>query len=142
MPLTTIATTAAPEPVGAYSQGRRIGPFLQVSGQLATDPSTGTLLAADVAGQTRRVLEQAQAVLAAESAGWQDVLMVRVFLASDDDDDFEAMDSAYRGFLAAPFPPRTTVTAGLAPGALIEIDVLAVRPPGGRADAVGREEHP
>ncbi|WP_432038490.1 RidA family protein [Streptomyces cucumeris] len=126
MPLTTIATNTAPEPVGAYSQGRRIGPFLQVSGQMAIDPSTGTLLAADVADQTRRVLEQVRAILASECAGWNDVLMVRVFLASDG--DFEAMDRAYRSVLAAPFPPRTTVTAGLAPGALIEIDVLAVRP--------------
>ena len=29
-----ISTSDAPAPAGAYSQGRRIGPFLQVSGQL------------------------------------------------------------------------------------------------------------
>ncbi|MEU9454896.1 Rid family hydrolase [Streptomyces sp. NPDC048277] len=125
MSYTTITTAAAPTPGGAYSQGRRIGPFLQVCGQLPTDPSTGTMLAADVADQTRRVLEQVHAVLAADGADWQDVLMVRVFLAEDD--DFEAMDDAYRSVLPTPYPPRATVTAGLAPGALVEIDVLAVR---------------
>ncbi|MEU2779797.1 Rid family hydrolase [Streptomyces sp. NPDC007162] len=126
MPFTTVTTPAAPAPVGAYSQGRRIGPFLQVCGQLATDPINGTLVKSDVADQTRRVLEQIEAILAADLAGWEDVLMVRIYLASDD--DFDAMDAAYRSVLAAPFPPRTTVSAGLAPGALIEVDVLAVRP--------------
>lgn len=52
--------------------------------------------------------------------------MVRVHLTHDD--DFEAMDAAYRDVLAEPFPARTPVTVGLAPGALIEVDALAVRP--------------
>ncbi|MFD8152770.1 RidA family protein [Streptomyces sp. NPDC001046] len=125
MSFTTITTRSAPSPAGAYSQGRRIGPFLQICGQIATDPATGAPLEADAAGQTRRVLEQLEAILGADGAGWDDVLMVRVYLASDD--DFDAMDAAYRSVLAEPFPPRTTVTAGLAPGALIEVDVLAVR---------------
>jgi 2-iminobutanoate/2-iminopropanoate deaminase len=124
MPFTTVTTTEAPVPAGAYSQGRRIGPFLQVCGQLATDPDTGDLLKGDVAEQTRRALQQVTAVLAAGGATWKDVLMVRVHLATDD--DFEAMDAAYRDALAESFPPRTTVTAGLAPGALVEIDALAV----------------
>ncbi|MFI9569112.1 RidA family protein [Streptomyces rishiriensis] len=52
--------------------------------------------------------------------------MVRVHLAGND--DFEAMDAAYREVLAEPFPLRTTVTAGLAPGALVEVDAPALRP--------------
>ncbi|MEU2508515.1 Rid family hydrolase [Streptomyces sp. NPDC007863] len=126
MSFTTISTPAAPAPVGAYSQGRRIGPFLQVCGQVATDPATGDVLDAGVAGQTRRALEQVGTILAADGAGWQDVLMVRVHLARDE--DFEAMDAAYREVLSEPFPPRTTVTVVLAPGALVEVDALAVRP--------------
>jgi reactive intermediate/imine deaminase len=125
MPFTTVTTQDAPAPAGAYSQGRSNGPFLQVSGQLATDRATGALLEGDITAQTHRALEQVAAVLAAGGATWQDVLMVRVHLATDD--DFEAMDAAYRQALAEPFPPRTTVTAGLAPGALVEIDALAVR---------------
>ncbi|MER6958018.1 Rid family hydrolase [Streptomyces sp. NPDC000618] len=126
MSFTTVSTPAAPDPVGAYSQGRRTVPFLQVCGQVATDPATGAVLRADVAEQTRRALKQVEAVLVADGAGWQNVLMVRVHLAHDD--DFEAMDAAYRDVLAEPFPARTTVTVGLAPGALVEVDALAVRP--------------
>jgi len=125
MTFVTVDTPHTPRPVGAYSQGRRIGPFLQVCGQLAVRSVTGAPRADDdVAAQTRRVLEQVTAVLSEGGATWGDVLMVRVHLATDD--DFEAMDTAYRDVLRAPFPPRTTVTAGLAPGARVEIDVLAV----------------
>ncbi|MFJ5631797.1 RidA family protein [Streptomyces goshikiensis] len=126
MSFTTISTPLAPAPIGAYSQGRRIGPFMQVCGQVAIDHTTGDILQADVAGQTRQALEQVAAILAAGGAGWQDALMVRVHLASDD--DFEAMDAAYREVLSEPFPPRTTVTVVLAPGALVEVDALAVCP--------------
>lgn len=124
MTFTTLSTAHAPAPVGSYSQGRRIGPFLQVCGQLAGDPVTGAIRDATVGPQTRRVLEQVGGVLAAGGADWDDVLMVRVHLA--DDADFDEMDAAYREVLGEPFPPRTTVTAGLAPGARVEIDVLAV----------------
>ncbi|MEU4828834.1 RidA family protein [Actinomadura luteofluorescens] len=124
MTFTTVSTAGAAPPFGAYSQGRRIGPFLQVCGQLAVDPATGTLLKAGVGPQTRRALEQATAVLEAGGANWEAALMVRVYLA--DVNDFEEMDVAYRQFLNEPFPPRTTVTAGLFPGAYVEIDVLAV----------------
>lgn len=124
MTFTTLSTPEAAPPFGAYSQGRRIGPLLQVCGQLAVDPATGTLLKGGVGPQTRRALEQVTAVLNTGNAGWDDVLMVRVHLA--DGDDFEAMDTAYRQFLSEPFPPRTTVTAGLMPGAYVEIDALAV----------------
>lgn len=93
-------------------------------GQLAAHATEEATRNDDVGTQTRRALKQVAAVLSAGGATWDDVLMVRVHLA--DDDDFEAMDAAYSETLTAPFPPRTTVTAGLPPGALVEIDALAV----------------
>lgn len=72
MSFITVSTPAAPEPVGAYSQGRRIGPFLQVCGQIATDAATGAVLRAGIAEQTRRALKQVEAVLAADGADWQE----------------------------------------------------------------------
>jgi enamine deaminase RidA (YjgF/YER057c/UK114 family) len=108
----------APAPAGAYSQARRIGPFVQVSGQVAKN------LDGDLEAQTVQALEQIQAVLAEQGLGWQDVLMVRVVLA--DDAYWAGMDAAYRRVVAQPYPPRTTISAGLGPRMLVEIDALAV----------------
>lgn len=123
--MSVVLTPRAPMPVGAYSQGKQVGPFLQVSGQLAVDPVSGQI-AGDIAAQTRRALEYVSNVLAAAGASWTDVLVARVYLA--DDDDFAAFDAAYREVVPEPFPARVTTGAQLAPGALVEIDALAVAP--------------
>jgi enamine deaminase RidA (YjgF/YER057c/UK114 family) len=117
---TILHSDAAPQPAGAYSQGRRIGPFVQVSGQVARD------LTADIEGQTVQVLDQISALLAAAGLGWPDVLMVRVFLAADE--YWDGMDAAYRRAVPQPYPARTTVSVGLGAGMLVEIDALAVVP--------------
>ncbi len=118
MTFTTLHSPDVPQPTGAYSQGRRIGPFVQTSGQVAKD------LDLDIEGQTVQALEQIQALLTHEGLGWPDVLMIRVFLA--DDALWHGMDVAYRRVVAQPYPPRTTVGATLGPDMLVEIDALAV----------------
>jgi enamine deaminase RidA (YjgF/YER057c/UK114 family) len=118
MSLTTLHSAAAPAPAGAYSQVRRIGPFVQISGHVAQHVTP------DVEAQTVQVLEQIRAVRAEEGLGWQDVLMMRVFLA--DDDYWAGMDAAYRRVVPQPYPPRTTASVGLGPKLLVEIDALAV----------------
>jgi 2-iminobutanoate/2-iminopropanoate deaminase len=118
----TLSTSKAPAPVGAYSQGRRIGRLIQTCGQLPKDIGVGE----DIEGQTTQVLEQLATLLSLEGVGWEDVLMLRVFLA--DDKYWDGMDAAFRAVLREPFPPRTSVSAGLAPGILVEIDALALIP--------------
>jgi enamine deaminase RidA (YjgF/YER057c/UK114 family) len=50
--------------------------------------------------------------------------MVRVYLA--DLEYFAPMNDVYQEFVQEPYPGRTTVFVGLAPGILVEIDALAV----------------
>ena len=119
MKLSTLNTDAAPSPAGAYSQGRRIGPFIQISGQVPAS----THGPEDIEGQTTQALRHVHALLDTEGLGWGDVLMLRVFLA--DDRYWEGMDAAFQDVLEEPYPPRTAVSAGLAPGVLVEIDALA-----------------
>jgi 2-iminobutanoate/2-iminopropanoate deaminase len=109
-----------PAPAGAYSPLRRIGPFVQVSGQVAKDHGPGH----DIEAQTVQALEQVHALLASEGLGWQDVLMMRVYLAGDE--YWDRMDAAYRRVVAQPYPPRTTVSVELGATMLVEIDALAV----------------
>lgn len=126
-----VCTTEAPAPAHTFSQGVRRGPFLQVSGQGPVDPQTNEYLhSGDVKAQTVRTLRNVEAILAAGGAGFDDVMMLRVYLTTRD--DFAAMNEAYGEFLttrvaSGVLPARTTVFTGL-PRAemLVEIDAFAV----------------
>ena len=124
MPKIAISTPDAPAPVASYSQAVRKGPILQVAGQGPVDPVTGEFVGPGVAEQTRAVLRNIQSILSAAGAGFDDVMMMRVYLTRAE--DFAAMNEVYATFVTAPFPARTTVFVGLAPGMLVEIDALAV----------------
>lgn len=124
MPKIAISTPDAPAPVASYSQAVRKGPILQVAGQGPGDPATGEFVPGGVAEQTRQTLRNVQAILAAAGATFDDVMMMRVYLT--DAADFAAMNEVYTEFVASPYPARTTVFVGLAPGMLVEIDALAV----------------
>lgn len=126
-----IHTTAAPAPAHAFPQGVRKGPLLQVSGQGPVDSDTGEYLhRGNVKGQTLRTLENVHAILTAGGASFDDVIMLRVYLAHRE--DFHAMNEAYAEFVAArtgkeiPLPCRTTVICALPrEEMLVEIDALA-----------------
>ncbi len=126
-----VSTDRAPAPARTFSQGVRAGGFLQVSGQGPVEPSTGEyVFVGDIRAQTERTLANVEAVLAAGGAGFADVIMLRVYLASRE--DFAAMNDAYGMFLGTRLdggvlPARTTVIVGLPrEEMLIEVDALAV----------------
>ena len=126
-----IKTAGAPAPAWVFHQAVRHGPLVQVSGQGPQDPATGDyLFPGDIKAQTKRTLENVGAILDAAGASFDNVLMLRVYLASRD--DFAAMSDAYGEFLkdrikSGVFPSRTTVICGLPrEEMLVEIDALAV----------------
>jgi 2-iminobutanoate/2-iminopropanoate deaminase len=95
------------------------------SGQIALDPVTGNMIEGGVEEQTRQVLGNLGAVLAAAGAGFADVVKTTIFLSSMD--DFAKVNAIYgERFQFAP-PARATVQAAKLPrGALVEIDAIAV----------------
>ena len=119
-----IHTAKAPAPAAAYSQGVRKGGILQVAGQVPVEPSTGLIVGETVGEQTQQALQNVQAVLEEAGAGFDDVVMLRVYLTRRE--DFAEMNAVYEKFVSEPYPARTTVFVGLAEGLLVEIDALAV----------------
>jgi 2-iminobutanoate/2-iminopropanoate deaminase len=119
-----VSTQAAPAAIGPYSQAIRAGDFLFVSGQIPLDPATGALVDGDVRAQTRRVLENVSAIVAAAGASLGRVVKTTVYLV--DMSDFPAMNEVYAGFFQAPAPARATVQVGRLPKDVrIEIDAVA-----------------
>jgi 2-iminobutanoate/2-iminopropanoate deaminase len=119
-----ISTAKAPPPAAAYSQGVRKGGILQVAGQVPVDPATGLIVGETVGEQTRQALDNVRAVLEEAGTGFEDVVMLRVYLTRRE--DFAAMNAVYEQYVREPYPARTTVFVGLAEGLLVEIDALAV----------------
>jgi 2-iminobutanoate/2-iminopropanoate deaminase len=119
-----IRTDTAPDPVGAYSQGRVAGPFVFTAGMGPLDPATGRIIGTDVATQTGVVLDHLEAILREAGSTLADVVKVTVHL-QDLARDFPEFDRVYRERMSQPFPVRTTVGSTLA-GILVEIDVVAL----------------
>jgi 2-iminobutanoate/2-iminopropanoate deaminase len=122
-----VHTTAAPDAIGPYSQAVAAGPYLFTSGQIGLDPLTGQLVDGGVEEQTRQVMANLAAVLAAAGLAFADVVKTTIFLA--DMNDFAAVNAVYgESFDDAPPPARSTVAAaGLPRGARVEIDAIALR---------------
>jgi reactive intermediate/imine deaminase len=125
--LEAIETTQAPAPVGPYNQAVRAGNLLFCSGQIALDPTSGSLVGAgDVVLETRQVLANLLAVLDAAGARPSQVVRTTVFLA--DLADFATVNGLYAEvFGAGVSPARACVqVAALPKGARVEIDAIAV----------------
>jgi 2-iminobutanoate/2-iminopropanoate deaminase len=122
-----IHTSRAPEAIGPYSQAVRVSDLLYTSGQVALDPATGQLSAADITGQTTQVCENLKAVLTAAGTSFEQVIKTTVFLKSMS--DFAAMNAVYGSYFAhegAVAPARSTVAvAALPKDALVEIELIA-----------------
>jgi 2-iminobutanoate/2-iminopropanoate deaminase len=100
------------------------GDLVWTAGQVGTDTS-GALVEGGAGAQTRQALENVRLCLEAAGCGLDDVVKVNAYLA--DMDDFDAYNAAYQDLFTTPYPARTTVGATLAPGLLVEIEVVARR---------------
>ena len=119
-----VSSPDAPKALGPYSQAVRAGDLLFLSGQVPIDPLTGSLVEGDIAVQTRRVLDNLGAVLAAGGRSFADVVRATVFLV--DMEDFAAMNVVYGEYFSSPCPARSTVAVARLPkDSRIEIDVIA-----------------
>ena len=113
-----------PAPIGPYSVAVKADGLIYLSGTLSQDDA-GAMVGADVAAQTKRIIERMGAALEASGSSLPQVVAVTVYLKSAS--DFAAMNGAYRAFWPKDPPTRTTVIADLLLGALVEISMVAVQ---------------
>ena len=120
----------APKPVAPYSHAVEAGPFLFVTGQLATDPDDDALpIPPGIEAQTYKVMDNLARVLKGCGLSFANVVQVRIFL-TDFNGDYAKMNEIYATYFAADRrPARTTVgVTALARGGIVEIDMIAMRP--------------
>lgn len=108
------------------SPARAGGDFIFTSGQLARGDD-GAIVAGGIEAQAERALANLVAVLADAGCTPADVVKVTAWLT---DSAFgAAFNAAYTRVFGEPWPARSTVVSALlAPGALIEVEAIALRP--------------
>ena len=117
-----------PKPVGPYSPGMGFERLVFVSGQGATDPTTGKLVGADAASQTAQCSRERAHDPARRRVRFPYVLRCGVFLL--DMREFEQMNAVYSRMFGEHRPARTTIQAAALPGdgLRVEIDCIAYVP--------------
>jgi len=121
-----VSTPQAPAAIGPYSQAIDTGAYVFCSGQIPIDPATGKLCSDDFEAQTKQVLANVAAVLAAAGLSTQHVVKSTVFLK--DMADFPKLNPLYEAAFAPHKPARSTIQVAKLPlDSRVEIEVIAFR---------------
>lgn len=120
---------AAPKPVAPFSHAVEADGWVQLAGQMPTDPDDPSKPLPDgIEAQTRQVMDNLVLVLGGLGLGLEHVTSARAFLTHFER-DYAAMNEVYASYFPADRRPARTcvgVTA-LARGALVEIDMIVRR---------------
>jgi len=121
--------SSAPTHVAPFSHAVEFDGWVQLTGQMPTDPIDDTKpLPNGIQTQTRRVMDNLAIILSEMQLGLENVLSTRVFLTNFKR-DYEPMNNIYKSYFENNrLPARTCVgVTDLALGALVEIDMVARR---------------
>ena len=119
----------APTHVAPFSHAVELNGWIQITGQMPTDPNDDLAPLPDgIEGQTRRVMDNLIIVLDGLGLTLAEVLSCRVYL-TEFKRDFELMNDVYRSYFPSDrLPARTCIgVTGLARNALVEVDMVAYR---------------
>lgn len=122
-----IFTTKAPAPIGPYNQAVLAGNTLYTSGQIALDPVTMELVMDDIESETKQIMENMKAVLAAAEMTFENVVKTSIFILNME--DFSRINAVYGAYFnEATAPARETVQVACLPKNVnIEISMIAIK---------------
>ena len=122
-----IKTDKAPAPIGPYNQAILSGNTLYTSGQIAINPATGELALENISSETKQVMENLKAVLAAAEMTFENVVKTSIFIS--DMHNFSAINTVYATYFdEAIAPARETVeVANLPKFVNVEISMIAIK---------------
>lgn len=118
-------TSAAPAPIGPYSQAIQAGGILYISGQIALDPDTGNLITDNIEAETHQVLKNLGAILKEAGISFDQVMSCSVFVK--DIEQFSRINEVYALYFNSDTPPaRALVQVSELPKKVnIEISAIA-----------------
>lgn len=123
-----VNTDRAPSPVGPYNQSVvASGAMVFVSGQIALDPATNTLVLTSIEEETDRVMKNVEAVLQANDCTLADVVFCSVFVKNMD--HYSRVNEVYGSYFDdETAPTRALVEVSRLPKDVnVEISAIAVK---------------
>ena len=111
-----------------FSEAVRVGNTLYLSGQIGIKPGTLDLVPGGIQAESQQTLENIKSTLETHGYAMRDVVKCTVMLA--DIAEWATFNAVYKSYFAPPYPARSALGAnGLAMGARVEVECLAVRGP-------------
>lgn len=122
-----INTNNAPASIGPYNQAVLAGNSLFTSGQIAINPATGNLVTNTIEAETKQVMENMKAVLAAAGMSFENVVKTSMFISNMN--DFTKINAVYGAYFnSETAPARETVeVANLPKFVNVEISMIAIK---------------
>ena len=118
-----ITTQSAPQAIGPYSQGIKVGNTVWISGQIPLDPVSMEMVSSDIGAEAEQVFSNLKAVAEASGGSLDDAVKINISLT--DLGDFEAVNTIMASHFSEPYPARACVqVAALPKGARIEVDAI------------------
>jgi len=136
---TSIISSTAPEPVGAYPHARKAGNLLFLSGvgprqkgkkeiPGVTLNAEGKIVAYDIEAQCHSVFQNVKTILEDSGANWESLVDVTVYLTNMKD-DFPIYNRLWKEYFGKNPPCRTTLEINCLPTPIaIELKCIAVMP--------------
>ena len=126
MAKTVVFSSSAPAPIGPYSQAIQAGNMLFVSGQIAIQQSTGSMITANIEEEAHQVMKNIEEVLRAAQFNFTHVVKTTIFLS--DMNNFPKVNAVYGSYFTAEPPARETVQVSRLPKDVnVEISCIAVK---------------
>tara|TARA_B100002019_G_C20804324_1_gene372787 strand:- start:13 stop:393 length:381 start_codon:yes stop_codon:yes gene_type:complete len=122
-----INTPNSPEPIGPYNQAILKDKTLFISGQIALDPKTMTLVNRSITEETTQVMDNLKNILYQANMNFNDVVKTSIFLSNMD--YFNDVNKVYGSYLnSGKEPARETIAVKTLPmNVNVEISMIAMK---------------
>lgn len=118
-----INSDKAPEALGPYSHGVKVGNMFYSSGQIPLNLS-GEIVSEDVKEQTKQVMDNVGYVLEAAGLQFENIVKTTIFIS--DMNNFPYINEVYGSYFSGKLPARSCVEVSRLPKDVqVEIEVVA-----------------
>lgn len=122
-----VSTENAPKAIGPYSQARKVGSTLYISGCCPFHPKDGSIVGEDIIEQAHQVMKNLQSIVIAAGFTMDDVVKTTCFIS--DMVNFVPFNETYKSYFnEGIYPARSCVEVSRLPkDVLIEVEAVVAR---------------